>query len=159
MAVRALDTIGTGRSGPTGPSGAPDFAEAERAGAVLARYVAALETERYTGDDAVTLVSFFTTLERLGVAGKALAARRVEESKSHLRSGHRSTAELLAARTGDSLGEAKDLLRLGEHLADQPALDQALRDGRLSRRRAALVAEAAQVNPGKEHAPGGRGRP
>jgi hypothetical protein len=148
MAVRAFETTGTG---PTGPSGAPDFAEAERAGAVLARYVAALETERYTGDDAVRLVTFFTTLERLGVAGKALAARRVEESKSHLRSGHRSTAELLAARTGDSLGEAKDLLRLGEHLADQPTLDQALRDGRLSRRRAALVADAAQVNPGKEH--------
>ncbi len=128
----------------------PDFAEAEGAGAVLARFVAALEAERYSGDDSVTLVTFFTRMERLCGAAKALAARRVEEARSHLRSGHRSTAELLAARTGDSLGEAKDLLRLGGHLSDQPTLDQALRDGRLSRRRAALVAEAARVNPAQE---------
>jgi hypothetical protein len=156
MALAAPETRanGTGRpSGKSGRSGSsldPDFAEAEGAGATLARFVAALEAERYSGDDSVTLVTFFTRMERLCGAGKALAARRVEEARSHLRSGHRSTAELLAARTGDSLGEAKDLLRLGGHLSDQPTLDQALRDGRLSKRRAALVAEAAKVNPDKE---------
>jgi hypothetical protein len=142
--------VRSGKRGRSGSSLDPDFAEAEGAGATLARFVAALEAERYSGDDSVTLVTFFTRMERLCGAGKALAARRVEEARSHLRSGHRSTAELLAARTGDSLGEAKDLLRLGGHLSDQPTLDQALRDGRLSKRRAALVAEAAKVNPDKE---------
>ncbi len=150
MALVAPETGRTRTGGRSGRSPDPDFAEAEGAGAVLARFVAALEAERYSGDDSVTLVTFFTRMERLCGAAKALAARRVEEARSHLRSGHRSTAELLAARTGDSLGEAKDLLRLGGHLADQPTLDQALRDGRLSRRRAALVAEAARVNPAQE---------
>ena len=39
---------------------------------------------------------------------------------------------------------------LGETLADQPGLDEAFRAGRLSRSRAALVADAVSVNPGQE---------
>ncbi len=96
MALVAPETGRTRTGGRSGPSPDPDFAEAEGAGAVLARFVAALEAERYSGDDSVTLVTFFTRMERLCGAAKALAARRVEEARSHLRSGHRSTAELPA---------------------------------------------------------------
>ena len=49
------------------------------------------------------------------------------------------------------MGDAKGLLRLGRQLAGRPELDEAFRAGRLSRRRAGQVAEAAQVNPTREH--------
>ena len=129
---------------------APGVAEAEVAAEVLRSFVAGLEAERYSGDDAVSLHSLFTRIERLAVAGKALAARRVDQCHAHLRSGHRSAAEFLAAQTGDSVGDAKGLLVLGEDLAERPGLDEAFRGGRLSRSRAALLADAVRVNPAKE---------
>ena len=129
---------------------APDLAAARAAGEVVKAFVAGLEAACYSGADSVSLVTFFTEMERTAVAGKTLAARRVEESNVHLLRGHRSAAELLAAQTGDSLGEAKGLIRLGEQLADQPDLEVAFRDGRLSRRRVALVSDAAKVNPDRE---------
>ena len=95
-------------------------------------------------------VRLFTRVERCGVAGKTLTARRVGESNLHRRSGHRSAAEYLAAETGDSVGETKDLIRLGEQLGDQPELAGAFREGSVSRRRAAQVSDAVAVNPGKE---------
>ena len=128
----------------------PGVAEAEAAGEVLQAFVAGLEAERYSGDDALSLVALFTRIERLGVAGKTLAAHRVDQCHAHLRSGHRSAAEFLAAETGDSVGEAKGLLALGEDLADRPGLEEAFRGGKLSRSRAALLADAVRVNPAKE---------
>ncbi len=128
----------------------PDVAAARAAGEIVKTFVAGLESACYSGADSVSLVAFFTEMERTAVAGKTLAARRVEESNVHLLRGHRSAAELLAAQTGDSLGEAKGLIRLGRQLAEQPELEVAFRGGKLSRRRAALVSDAAKVNPDKE---------
>ena len=128
----------------------PTFAEAETAGEVLARFVAALEPRRYSGEDAVALVRMFTNVERTGVAGKTLAACRVDESRVHSRSGSRSAAEFIAATTGDSVGETKDLIRLGEQLDDQPELADAFRKQKISRRRASQVSKAAKVNPNRE---------
>ena len=48
------------------------------------------------------------------------------------------------------MGDASDLLRLGGSLEHHPAVEEAFRDGRLSSERAALVAGAARVNPGRE---------
>ncbi len=138
------------RPGRPGAAEASDYARAEAAAAVLAGIVASLESERYSGEDSVEWVRLFTRVERCGVAGKTLAARRVEESHLHRRSGHRSAAEYLAAETGDSVGETKDLIRLGEQLGDQPELAGAFCDGSVSRRRAAQVSDAVRVNPGKE---------
>jgi hypothetical protein len=128
----------------------PDFAEARSCGEVVKAFVASLETGRYSGDDSVSLMTFFTEMERAAVAGKTLAAHRVEASNIHHRTGHRSASEFIAAQTGDSVGESKDLLRLGDALCDQPGLEEAFRDGKLSRRRAAMVADAVKVNPHKE---------
>jgi hypothetical protein len=129
---------------------APDFAAVRAAGEVVKAFVSSLESERYSGADSVTLITFFTEMERTATAGKTLAAHRVDASNVHLMSGHRSAAELLAAQTGESVGDARQLIRLGESLVRQPELERAFRGGRLSRRRAALVADAAKVNPGKE---------
>jgi hypothetical protein len=150
MAVTATDTeqndTGPGSDSETGP----DFARARAAGEVVKAFVAHYEAGRYSGDDSVTLLKFFTEMERTAMAGKTLAAARVARSNVHTRTGHRSPAEYIAAETGDSVGESKDTVRLGESLADQPAVDEALRRGKMSRRRAQRVSEAARINPGRE---------
>jgi hypothetical protein len=48
------------------------------------------------------------------------------------------------------VGEAKDLIRLGEALLDQPGLAESFMEGRLSRRRVSRVSDALKVNPAKE---------
>ena len=93
----------------------------------IASFVAGFQPSRYSGDDAATLVSSFTRAEHLCSAGKTLAAKRVAESNRHVASGHRSAAEWLARQTGASMGEAIDLLALGEALEFQPGVEEAYR--------------------------------
>lgn len=151
MAVSASHNQRDGRSEPSGRSApVPTIAEAEAAAEVLSRFVAGLEVERYSGDDAVTLVRLFTRVERCGVAGKSMAAHRVEQAKVHRRSGHRTAAEYLSRVTGDSVGETRDAISLGGNLGAQPDLADACRNQKLSRRRASQVSKAAKVNPKRE---------
>ena len=98
----------------------------------IATFVAGFEPSIYSGEDAATLVGAFTRAERLCGAGKTLAATRAAESNRHSVSGHRSAAEWLAQQTGESVGEAVDLLKLGQALEDQPEVGRAYRDGKLS---------------------------
>ena len=150
MAVTAPDTEQNGTGPDADPGTGPDFAHTRAAGEVMKAFVAHYEAGRYSGDDSVTLLKFFTEMERTAVAGKTLAAARVAGANLHSRTGHRSPAEFIASATGDSVGESKDTVRLGENLADQPAIDEALRGGRISRRRAQRVSEAARINPDRE---------
>jgi hypothetical protein len=132
---------------PNGPSeGAELKSRLEHADAELDL----LDPDRYSIEDTVEIISWLTRHERKVMAAKTLAAARLARGNLHLRTGHRSAAESLAAATGDSVGDAKDLIALGEHLAEQPDLAASFKDGRLSRRRAALVSKAARVNPHRE---------
>jgi hypothetical protein len=110
----------------------------------------ALDPHRYSVEDTAELVGWLTRHERKVTALKTLAAARLAQGNLHVRSGHRNPAEFLAARTGDSVSEAKDLIALGENLADQPELADSFKKGNVSRRRATLVSRAARVNPGRE---------
>src|ERR1700692_3975720 len=118
MAVTAPDTEQNGTGSDTGPHfGAdtgPDFARTRAAGEVVKAFVARYEAGRYSGEDSVTLLKFFTELERTAMAAKARGAARVARSNIHPRTGHRSPAEYIASATGDSVGESKDTVRLGE---------------------------------------------
>lgn len=115
----------------------------------IASFVGSFEPSRYSGDDAALLVTTFTRAERLCGAAKTLAATRVAESNRHVLSGDRSAAEWLAKETGGSVGEAVDLLQLGQTLESQPEVEQAYRDGKLSASRAKLVANAARPTRGE----------
>jgi hypothetical protein len=116
----------------------------------LASFVGTFAPGCYSGEDAATLVGLFTRAERLCAAGKTLAAQRAAESHRHLVSGHRTPAEWLAAQTGESVGQAIDVLTLGGDLVDQPGVEEALRQGTLSPSRARLVSKAVKVNPTRE---------
>ena len=143
------DSAGSGR--PVGRAGSGETGAFFAAVEVIATFVADFEPGRYQPDDAARLVSTFDRLERLGGAGKTLAAARMAESHPHRRTGHRSPAEWFAAQTGAGLSEAIDQLKLGEALASQPEVEEAYRAGKLSGAQAALISSAARANPDKEH--------
>ena len=64
--------------------------------AVLREAVAGLEPETLPAEAAAGLVDTFATIEKLGAAGKALAARRVAASNLWRGAGERSAAHWLA---------------------------------------------------------------
>jgi hypothetical protein len=138
--------VGAGLLAPPGPG----TAEVESALSVLGAFVASFDADTYSAPDAAALVALFTKGERLCTAGRIAAARRVASTDLHLRTGHRTPAEWLAAQTGDSVGNALGALRLGEDLQSQPGLDQALRSGKLAPHRAEMIARATKENPTTE---------
>jgi hypothetical protein len=113
-------------------------------------FLSVFEPARYSGSDAESLVSLFASLERLAVSGKALAAARAAQARCQLGLGQRSAAEWLAQRTGDPLGEAVDLLRVGEAAGSHPGVEEALRRGELTKHKAKLIVDAVGVNPEAE---------
>ena len=135
---------------PQSPTGA---SSTDLLGAIdaIGAFVAEFDPSLYSGGDAAALVTAFTRAERLCGAGKTLAATRAAESNRHSVAGHRSAAEWLAQETGESVGEAVDLLKFGQVLEEQPEVGRAYRDGRLSRSRARLVSGAVKANPKREH--------
>ena len=88
----------------------------------IAGFVSEFEPGRYSGEDAARLVTWFTRAERLCAAGKTLAATRAAAANCHQTTGQRSAAHWLAGVTGESVGNAVELLRLGETLGPTPAL-------------------------------------
>ena len=140
----------TNGAGATSPTDAATPAELSAAVEVVASFVHAFDPGLYSGADAEHLVTVFTRAERLGGAGKTLAANRAAVCNRHVLTGHRSPAEWLAARTGESVGDALGVLRLGGDLVDQPGVDEALREGKLSPTRAKLVSTAVKQNPSSE---------
>ena len=101
-------------------------------------------------EDAALVLQRVTRHERRVLAFKTALAARLAQGGLYTRTGHRSPAEFLAATTGDSVGEAKGLIRLGEALATQPELAESFMAGKLSQLRAARVSDAVKVNPAKE---------
>ena len=137
-------------SGARGAATAPDAAALLRAIEVVAAFVATCEPARYDGGDAAALVAAFARGQRLCAAGETLVAARAAEGHASLSGGHRSPAEWLASVTGASVGEATDVLKIGEALPSQPGVEEALRGGRLTPSRAKLVTGAVKHNPGQE---------
>src|SRR5438552_3023989 len=118
--------------------------------AALREIVGGLEPETLAADAAVGLVDAFATIEKLGAAGKALAARRVADSNLWRGAGERSAAHWLARRSGTSIGNAMATLETAARLGELPGVDRALRAGELSAVQANEIASAAGADPGAE---------
>jgi hypothetical protein len=106
------------------------------------------EPELFAAPDAVRLVELFARGTKVMQAGQALAARRVAASNAHRAEGHLSSAHLVAAAAGTSLGRAADTIETGRRLADQPDVDAAFRAGELSLEQAVAVSDAVEADPG-----------
>jgi hypothetical protein len=116
----------------------------------IASFVAGFEPERYSVSDAASLVALFEHGKRLCAAGETLSASRAAEGNAHHLSGHRTPDEWLSSVTGSSKGEAMGILKVGEALSSQPAVEEALRGGKLTSSQANLVTDAVKVNPNCE---------
>jgi hypothetical protein len=127
--------------------GSPEATELRSAMDALSRFVSGFEPARYSGRDAAVLVRWFTRCERLAHTGKALAAARAAEGRSPASDGHPTPAHWLSQLTGESIGESVGVLRMGETITDHAAMDEACREGRLSRQPASMVGDALSVNP------------
>ena len=112
--------------------------------------VVAFEPARFSGPDAASLVGSFARIERLALAGKTLAAVRAAEANVHRSSGERDAAQWLAGATGESVGDARGTLRLGDALSDQPGVADAFRKGKLSKGKATAVSGAVHEDPASE---------
>jgi len=77
-------------------------------------------------------------------------AARVADTELHRTTGDRSAAHLLAKTAGTTVGQAKDAIDTARRLADQPALDNAARQGKVSAQQAAVIADAAAADPTAE---------
>jgi len=116
----------------------------------LGFFVGSFEPARFSGSDASVLVKAFSRIERLALAGKTLSARRAAEANAHQGTGDRTPAEWLARQTGESVGDAVGTLALGDALSGQPGVEDAFRQGKLSKPKAKAVTGAVKVNPGSE---------
>ncbi|MGH9129749.1 MAG: HNH endonuclease signature motif containing protein [Acidimicrobiales bacterium] len=119
--------------------------------AALECVLADFEPGTLSGPDAAKMVDTFAKGERLCATGKALCARRATEARVHRAEGHHSPAAWLAARTGDSVGDAIQALSSAKAADKMPLLEEAMRAGELSSKRVAQVADAVAANPAAEH--------
>jgi hypothetical protein len=92
----------------------------------------------------------FATGERLCVAGKLAAARRVERAVTWKRDKYRSGAHWLASATGVSVGSAMRSLETAKRLEELPETRDAFRAGELSEAQACEIAGAASMDPSAE---------
>jgi Domain of unknown function (DUF222) len=113
-------------------------------------FVATADPKLCPTSTAASLVTLLEEGKRLFEASITLYAARVAEGSVSLLSGHATPEEWLSSVTGTSQGEAKDILRVGGALATQPAVEDALRAGKLTTQRAKLVTDAVKVNPDRE---------
>ena len=116
----------------------------------VAKAVRALDVDVLDPARAEQLVDVFAEIERLGAAGKALAAKRVADAERWRLSGEPSAADWLARRTGSSVGAARGALETAAGVVAGSKLDEALRSGELSMPQAEAVAAAVAVDPSAE---------
>ncbi|MBA3654476.1 MAG: DUF222 domain-containing protein [Actinobacteria bacterium] len=122
----------------------------EEAIGLLEPIVATLDPETLAADDAVLLVKVFGKGERLCAAAKSLAARRVAQCGTWRDEGERSAADWLAKETGDTVGAAAKSLETAQRMAELGDIDEAFRNGELSRTQANDIASATINAPNKQ---------
>jgi hypothetical protein len=126
------------------------FEQVRSAVATLEVAVRDLDPSGVDGAGATRLVELFAWAEHLGAAGKALAAKRVDETGAYRASGERSAADWLAAKTGTNVGTAMRALQTVEALDGLPATSDAFRAGTLSEAQAHEITGAAAKDPSAE---------
>jgi hypothetical protein len=127
------------------------FEQLRQATERLRRVVAELDPSRIDGAQARRLVEDFAVIERLAAAGKAIAMRRVEETRAWADAGtFRDAAAWLAATGGTTVGHARATVEAAAHLEEFPETEAALRCGELSEVQVSEVVAAAQADPSAE---------
>ena len=101
-------------------------------------------------NEATELCLVFATIERAAGGMKTKLARRVEESDAWRTAGHKTVADALAAATGTTAQDAKQMLETSRNVASLPATANAMCAGVLSPQKADAIVSAASADPSKE---------
>jgi uncharacterized protein DUF222/HNH endonuclease len=117
---------------------------------VARELVASLESQPMRADDVAIVVERFAELERLAVAGRTLAARRVERSKVWFEEGFSTPARWMAAKAQTTLASAISTIETARRLEELPETRRALETGSLSAVQAAEISAAAFADPSAE---------
>jgi hypothetical protein len=112
--------------------------------------VGAVDPGEISGDAAVELFARFAEVERLGAAGKLVAAERVAATEVWRRGGARSAADWVARNSGTSRQLAKEALETAGRLAECQVVAAEIRAGRLSEAQAHAIVDAVGVRPDAE---------
>jgi hypothetical protein len=115
--------------------------------AAMAAYAAGFDASLLSAADAGRARDHATAIEAVAATVKALAAARVAETGRWHQDGQRSAAHELAAATGTTVAEAKEVLDTGRRLAHQAELADAARRGELSAAQSRVIAGAAEADP------------
>ena len=99
------------------------------------------------GTDAAELVRIGVALERFGASLRTRFALRVEVTGVFSETGHKHAAGWLAGVSGESVGQAHDVLKTAARLAEAPLVEQAFKDGKLSLSQAGVAASAGAIDP------------
>jgi Domain of unknown function (DUF222) len=100
-----------------------------------------------SGQDAIDLLTELGVQRRLIDGLIAKATKRVEDTAAHTYGTDRSAAELTSRLVGMTSGEAKRAIDAAGKLEALPAVDAAMRAGRLSGRQVDLIAAVATEDP------------
>jgi HAMP domain-containing protein len=112
--------------------------------------VSSLETDGMPADDVAQLVHHFAELERLALAGRTLAGRRVERSKVWREQGFSTPARWMAATAQTTVSDAITTIETGRRLDELPEVRRAVQAGELSAVQAAEISAAAAADPAAE---------
>lgn len=126
------------------------FGRLKQAITTLEKVVGALDPDVLEPGFALDLVELFSKVERLGAAGKSLAAGRVAYCGRWRDEGDRSAAHFLARKTGESVGQVVGAISTARRMDDLPQASEAFRSGELSQAQAAEIAQAAILVPEAE---------
>jgi hypothetical protein len=116
----------------------------------VARVTRDFAPERLSAAQAVELVEQLGVVRNLIDGMLAKAAKRVDDTRAHRGTGDRDAAALCGRLTGTVVRDQRRAIETAVKLEALPATDAAVRDGRLSARKAQMIADAATINPDAE---------
>jgi hypothetical protein len=122
----------------------------DTARSTIATLASQFDAHALDGADAALAVRELGLIKRLVDGMLAKAANRVHETAAHVGSGERDAAYFVAYAAGIEANEARRAMVTAWQLESLPAVDAAVRDGRLSARHAELIADTAAAHPESE---------
>jgi hypothetical protein len=128
------------------------IAALDRINGEVAAIVRDLDADVMPGNVAIRYVQAFVRLEQLAAAGKTLALARVDATEAWKREPNRrrSTADWLAREAGVPLRDAIRETECARALAENSAVEAAVRAGEISLRQAAEITKTTEEAPSAE---------
>lgn len=112
--------------------------------------ISSFDADLVPNENVGEIVELLSELERLAIAGRTLVARRVERSNVWCNQGFNTPARWMASKAQVTLQSAIATIDTGRRLPALPAVEDALRAGKLSRIQAAEISAAAAADPAAE---------